>query len=188
MSYTALIFDGNLLSTAKIIPDYFQVCCPKKNRYSGEGVNHQLRLTPCAPPCLPPPSAIQDQGEAELPLEGALHCILAAFRALQGPGRELQTDESAFVSALYRRIPDLLKPESGDASGRKTASCVALVYDCLDAALGKRRELSTTRVAAIVKRLMSVSLQLTQVRILNMVMFYTRFHTWTDNIFPQFMI
>ena len=89
---------------------------------------------------------------------------------------------------MYRRIPDLLKPESGDASGRKTASCVALVYDCLDAALGKRRELSTTRVAAIVKRLMSVSLQLTQVRILNMVMFYTRFHTWTDNIFPQFMI
>ncbi|CAN0469734.1 unnamed protein product, partial [Laminaria digitata] len=95
------------------------------------------------------------------PLGGARHCVLAAFRALQGPGRELQTDEAAFVSALYRRIPDLLRPESGDASGRRTASCVALVYDCLDAALGKRRELSTTRVAAMVKRLMSVSLQLT---------------------------
>lgn len=109
------------------------------------------------------PLAIQDESETELPLEGALHCVLAAFRALQGPGRELQTDEAAFVSALYRRIPDLLRPENVDASGRKTAACVALVYDCLDAALGKRRELSTTRVAAMVKRLMSVSLQLTQV-------------------------
>lgn len=98
-----------------------------------------------------------------MPLEAALHCILAAFRALQGPGRELQTDEAAFVSALYRRLPDLLRPENGDASGRKTASCVALVYDCLDAALGKRRELSTARVSAMIKRLLSVSLQMTQV-------------------------
>lgn len=69
------------------------------------------------------------------------------------------------MSALYRRLPDLLQPESGDASGsgRRTASCVALVYDCLDAALGKRRELSTARVAAMIKRLLSVSLQMTQV-------------------------
>lgn len=107
---------------------------------------------------------MQEEGEEELPLEAALHCVLAAFRALQGPGRELQTDEGAFVGALYRRLPDLLRPESGDASGgRKTASCVALVYDCLDAALGKRRELSTARVAAVIKRLLSVSLQMTQV-------------------------
>lgn len=107
----------------------------------------------------------QEEGEDELPLEAALHCVLAAFRALQGPGRELQTDEGAFVSALYRRLPDLLRPESGDASGggRRSASCVALVYDCLDAALGKRRELSTARVAAMIKRLLSVSLQMTQV-------------------------
>ncbi|CAM9580999.1 unnamed protein product [Scytosiphon promiscuus] len=104
----------------------------------------------------------EDEDEEELPLEAALHCILAAFRALQGPGRELQTDEAAFVSALYRRLPDLLRPENGDASGRKTASCVALVYDCLDAALGKRRELSTARVSAMIKRLLSVSLQMTQ--------------------------
>lgn len=69
------------------------------------------------------------------------------------------------MSALYRRLPDLLRPEGGgDMGGRKTASCVALVYDCLDAALGKRRELSTARVAAMIKRLLSVSLQLTQVR------------------------
>lgn len=106
---------------------------------------------------------IQEEGEEELPLEAALHCVLAAFRALQGPGRELQTDEAAFVSALYRRMPDLLRPENGDASGRKTVQCVALVYDCLDAALGKRRELSTARVAAMIKRLLSISLQLTQV-------------------------
>lgn len=108
---------------------------------------------------------MQEEGEEELPLEAALHCVLAAFRALQGPGRELQTDEAAFLSALYRRLPDLLLPESGDASGggRKTASCVALVYDCLDAALGKRRELSTARVAAMIKRLLSISLQMTQV-------------------------
>lgn len=44
-------------------------------------------------------------------------------------------------------------------------SCVALVYDCLDAALGKRRELSTARVAAMIKRLLSVSLQMTQVSV-----------------------
>ncbi|CAN0567535.1 unnamed protein product, partial [Ectocarpus sp. 12 AP-2014] len=99
--------------------------------------------------------------EEELPLEAALHCVLAAFRALQGPGRELQTDEAAFVSAFYRRLPDLLRPENGDVSGRKTVLCVALVYDCLDAALGKRRELSTARVAAMIKRLLSISLQLT---------------------------
>lgn len=92
-----------------------------------------------------------------------MHCILAAFRALQGPGRELQTDEAAFLSALYRRLPDLLYRNSGDPAGRKTVACVSLVYDCLDAALGKRRELSTARVAAIIKRLLSVSLQLTQV-------------------------
>lgn len=69
------------------------------------------------------------------------------------------------MGALYRRLPDLLQPEGGgDVGGRKTASCVTLVYDCLDAALGKRRELSTARVAAMIKRLLSVSLQLTQVR------------------------
>ncbi|CAM9759191.1 unnamed protein product [Ectocarpus sp. 12 AP-2014] len=104
----------------------------------------------------------EEEGEEELPLEAALHCVLAAFRALQGPGRELQTDEAAFVSAFYRRLPDLLRPENGDVSGRKTVLCVALVYDCLDAALGKRRELSTARVAAMIKRLLSISLQLTQ--------------------------
>ncbi|CAN0288682.1 unnamed protein product, partial [Ectocarpus sp. 12 AP-2014] len=106
---------------------------------------------------------LKDLLTEELPLEAALHCVLAAFRALQGPGRELQTDEAAFVSALYRRLPDLLRPENGDVSGRKTVLCVALVYDCLDAALGKRRELSTARVAAMIKRLLSISLQLTQV-------------------------
>lgn len=67
------------------------------------------------------------------------------------------------MGALYRRLPDLLRPENGDASGRKTVLCVSLVYDCLDAALGKRRELSTARVAAMIKRLLSISLQLTQV-------------------------
>lgn len=106
----------------------------------------------------------QEEGTEKLPLEAALNCILAAFRALQGPGRELQTDEAAFVSALYRRLPDLLRPESGDTGGRNTASCVALVTECLDAALGKRRELSTARVAAIIKQLLSISLQMTQVR------------------------
>lgn len=74
------------------------------------------------------------------------------------------------MSALYRRLPDLLRPEGGDASGRKTAACVALVYECLDAALGKRKELSTARVAAMTKRLLSVSIQLTQVGCLLIVL------------------
>ena len=107
----------------------------------------------------------EDDGKELLPLEAALHCILAAFRALQGPGRELQTDEAAFVAALYRRLLDLLRPHGGSADGSpQLASCVALVSDCLDAALGKRRELSLARVAAVIKRLLAVSLSLPQVR------------------------
>lgn len=130
---------------------------------SAVNTRQYMRNTPLAPSVYNPHSPIQE-GVDELPLEAALHCVLAAFRALQGPGRELQTDEAVFISALYRRIPDLLRPERADGDGRKIASCVALVYDCLDAALGKRRELSAARVTAMIKRLLSVSLQLTQVR------------------------
>lgn len=119
-----------------------------------------------------------------LPLKAALHCILASFRALQGPGRELQTDEGAFISALYRRLPDLSQSAaSGDISRRQVASCVSLVYECLDAALGKRRELSTARVAALVKRLLSVALQLPQVSdalLSHIILELTALVVWTE--------
>ncbi|CAN0059907.1 unnamed protein product [Discosporangium mesarthrocarpum] len=117
---------------------------------------------------------VEDNGEAKLPLRAALHCTLAAFRSLQGPGRELQTDEGAFVAALYRRMPELLlEPALGGSGGSgigvkargeggRETSCVQLACDCLDIALLKRRELSMARVTAIIKRLLSLSLHLPQ--------------------------
>lgn len=106
----------------------------------------------------------QEDPQQNLPLRAALHCILASFRALEGPGRELQIDDAAFVSALYRRLPEILLPGTGGGvSEGETVPYVNLVYDCLEATMGKRRELSTARVVAMVKRLLSVALQLPQV-------------------------
>ncbi|CAM9243730.1 unnamed protein product, partial [Choristocarpus tenellus] len=106
-----------------------------------------------------------EEEAAKLPLRAALHCILSAFRALQGPGRELQTDEAAFVRALYHRMPDILHELPGEATSGKGQgiSSVVLVCDCIDAALIKRRELSTARIAAVTKRLLSMALHLPQV-------------------------
>jgi nucleolar complex protein 3 len=75
-----------------------------------------------------------------LSTEATLQCVLLAFTALSGPGKELQRDEVHFLRHLYRSLTHL------------SAAHVPLACRCLDAAFLQRREFSDKRVAAFVKR------------------------------------
>eukprot|EP00611_Tribonema_gayanum_P016106 TRINITY_DN2809_c0_g1_i1.p1 TRINITY_DN2809_c0_g1~~TRINITY_DN2809_c0_g1_i1.p1 ORF type:complete len:798 (+),score=276.59 TRINITY_DN2809_c0_g1_i1:255-2396(+) len=88
--------------------------------------------------------------EEKLTFEASLHCVLMAFRTLQGPGRELQVDDKEFVVRLYALLPRL-----SDAANR---AYVALATECVDTVLVKRREHSPARVAAFLKRILGLAL------------------------------
>jgi nucleolar complex protein 3 len=91
--------------------------------------------------------------EDKLTFEASLHCVLMAFRTLQGPGRELQIDDKDFLQHLYRQLPKLI-----DSANR---GYVPLALECIDVAFIKRREHSPTRSAAFLKRLLSLALHFT---------------------------
>jgi nucleolar complex protein 3 len=86
-----------------------------------------------------------------LPLEAALNCVLTAFQTLSGPGKEMQIDQKEYITPLYTQLPRLVT----QSSSRKSTDSL---LKCLDAALIKRREYSTTRVAAFLKQIFAVAM------------------------------
>lgn len=105
-----------------------------------------------------------------LPPDTAMHCILCAFRTLRGPGREtLPVDPKEYLIPLYNLLPRLGVTgviESGNKSieggligGVVGADeSVEAAIQCLDHAFLQRRELSTSRLAAFLKRVSSSAL------------------------------
>jgi nucleolar complex protein 3 len=91
-----------------------------------------------------------------LPLDAALNCVLTAFQTLSGPGKEMKIDQKEYISPLYTQLPRLITMDmtDSDAYRKITESMVK----CLDAAFIKRREYSTTRVAAFFKQILTVAM------------------------------
>ena len=87
-----------------------------------------------------------------LPLNAALNCVLTAFQTLSGPGKEMQIDQKEYISPLYTQLPRLISEASHCGKDTET------MLRCLDAAFIKRREYSTTRVAAFLKQILTVAM------------------------------
>jgi len=95
---------------------------------------------------------------SSLPLDAATQCILCALKTLRGPGRDtLPVDPKEYLIPLYTMLPRLgvARIEAGNNGMDKTTEAV---IQCLDLAFLQRRELSTARLAAFIKRLASTSL------------------------------
>jgi len=86
-----------------------------------------------------------------LPLDASLNCVLTAFQALNGPGREMSIDQKEYALPLYSQLPRLCSEE---ASYKHTD----MMIECLTAAFIRRREFSIIRIAAFVKQIFSVSM------------------------------
>ncbi|CAB4012851.1 nucleolar complex 3 homolog [Paramuricea clavata] len=77
-----------------------------------------------------------------------LHCILTAFKILSGQGEALNIDPQTFYSHLYSTLLDIDK--AGD---------ITIALECLDVMVNKRRkQVSTQRLIAYIKRLCTVAL------------------------------
>ena len=94
--------------------------------------------------------------------DAAVHCILCALKTLRGPGRDaLPVDPKEYLIPLYNLLPRLGIARNGsDLSGDEDVDekTVEAAIQCLDHAFLQRRELSTSRLAAFVKRLSSTAL------------------------------
>ena len=86
-----------------------------------------------------------------LPLDAALNCVLTAFQTLSGPGKEMQIDQKEYITPLYTQLTRLIAEPSNRNS-------VEALLRCLEAAFIKRREYSTTRVAAFLKQILTVAM------------------------------
>ncbi|KAL3801705.1 hypothetical protein ACHAW5_010045 [Stephanodiscus triporus] len=110
---------------------------------------------------------------SSLPTDVAINCILCALKTLRGPGREaLPVDPKEYLIPLYNILPRLgtatiVVGHGGDkddhaivtlsGNGGRDGTIEAAIQ-CLDHAFLHRRELSTSRLAAFVKRLVTASL------------------------------
>lgn len=112
---------------------------------------------------------------SSLPPDVAINCILCALKTLRGPGREaLPVDPKEYLIPLYNILPRLgaatmAAGHGGDGDDRGAAvatvsgsgggdGTIEAAIQCLDHAFLHRRELSTSRLAAFVKRLVTASL------------------------------
>ncbi|KAG7355936.1 CBF/Mak21 family-domain containing protein [Nitzschia inconspicua] len=86
-----------------------------------------------------------------LPLEASLNCVLTAFQTLQGPGREMQIDQKEYITPLYSQ---LARVGTEGNSQRNTR----ILIQCLTLAFIKRKEYSTVRVAAFLKKMFTVAM------------------------------
>lgn len=96
---------------------------------------------------------------SSLPPDAAIQCILCALKTLRGPGRDtLPVDPKEYLIPLYTLLPRLGAASTDlGTNGTKDKTTEAAIQ-CLDHAFLQRRELSTARLAAFVKRLASTSL------------------------------
>jgi len=86
-----------------------------------------------------------------LPLDASLNCVLTAFQALEGPGREMQIDPKEYITPLYSQL-------SRVGTEKNSRKITQLLLRCLTAAFIKRKEYSTVRVASFLKRMLTVSM------------------------------
>eukprot|EP00804_Cyclotella_cryptica_P024783 CCRYP_001733-RA/>CCRYP_001733-RA protein AED:0.33 eAED:0.33 QI:146/1/1/1/1/1/4/36/729 len=109
----------------------------------------------------------------KLPLDAALHCILCALKTLKGPGRDMiPVDPKEYLIPLYNELSRLgvheyqsaadlsLNDEYSidDRGGNSMDKSIEAAIQCLDHAFTQRRELSASRLAAFLKRIVSTSL------------------------------
>lgn len=103
---------------------------------------------------------------SSLPPDVAINCILCALKTLRGPGREtLPVDPKEYLIPLYNILPRLgttasITREDMDEAGhgRSSDGMIEAAIQCLDHAFLHRRELSTSRLAAFVKRIITASI------------------------------
>lgn len=103
---------------------------------------------------------------SSLPPVVAINCILCALKTLRGPGREtLPVDPKEYLIPLYNVLPRLgttasITREDMDevGHGRSSDGMIEAAIQCLDHAFLHRRELSTSRLAAFVKRIITASI------------------------------
>jgi hypothetical protein len=106
-----------------------------------------------------------------LPLEASIHCILCALKTLRGPGRDaIPVDPKEYLIPLYNELSRLgiyyyqsnLDQSSTEhtehSSGSNMEKSVQAAIQCLDHAFTQRRELSSSRLCAFLKRIASTSL------------------------------
>lgn len=100
-----------------------------------------------------------------LPPDAAVHIILCAFKTLRGPGRDaLPVDPKEYLIPLYNILPRLGSVVGDDGSTSRGFAAVGpdrtvdAAMQCLDHAFLQRRELSSARLAAFLKRLATSSL------------------------------
>jgi nucleolar complex protein 3 len=86
-----------------------------------------------------------------LPLDAALNCVLTAFQALHGPGKEMKVDQKEYIRPIYSQLPRLCTMSN-------SLLHTDTVLKCLNAAFVKRREFSTVRIAAFLKQICTVCL------------------------------
>ena len=104
-----------------------------------------------------------------LQTDAAIHCILCALKTLRGPGRDtLPVDPKEYLIPLYNRLPSLgvSRINNNDIPAQESGpdKTIEAAIQCIDHALLQRRELSTARLAAFIKRLTSTSLQCPHIR------------------------
>lgn len=92
------------------------------------------------------------------------HCINASFQILTGQGEALNIDLKDFYTILYAQLMRLpLLPSHqhiSTTSSRYNQTAVELGLQGVNLMFMKRKEMSVDRVAAFVKRLITISLQL----------------------------
>lgn len=106
-----------------------------------------------------------------LPLDTAIHCILCALKTLKGPGRDtLPVDPKEYLIPLYNELSRLgiydyqstadpsWNEHSTDQNGSNMDKSVEAAIQCIDHAFTQRRELSASRLAAFLKRIVSTTL------------------------------
>lgn len=86
-----------------------------------------------------------------LPLDAALNCVLTAFQALHGPGREMKVDQKEYIRPLYSQLPRL-------CVAKNSQQYTETMLTCLQLAFVKRREFSTVRIAAFLKKIFTVAM------------------------------
>jgi nucleolar complex protein 3 len=103
---------------------------------------------------------------SSLPPDVAINCILCALKTLRGPGREtLPVDPKEYLIPLYNILPRLgttasiTRGDMDEVVGHGgNDGVIEAAIQCLDHAFLYRRELSTSRLAAFVKRTVTASI------------------------------
>ena len=101
----------------------------------------------------------------QLTTDSCVHCILCALKTLRGPGRDtIPSDMKQFLIPLYSLLPRIGIPSNlstlniEEAQITNDGKLIDEIIQCLDHAFLQRRELSSTRLAGFLKRLVSSSL------------------------------